>query len=77
VKIINDKQIDRAYIAIDKMTEKQAEKYYMDFNDAQPHLFSYLIGNSEEMHNEDARDDFIFIISVIWECYEVCVLPLQ
>lgn len=73
---ITDKQIDKAIAKIDKMDEAQFGKFFDSFSKSQPELFDYILHYSDALHNDEARDEFIFIMSVIWECYRSLKLKL-
>jgi hypothetical protein len=74
--LITDKQIDKAIAAIEKMDEKKYEKFFQDFGAKQPVLFDYIMAYSDAIQSDKARDEFIFIMSVIWDCYKQLKLSL-
>ena len=74
---ITDKQIEKAISRIEKMTEAKYEKFFEDFGAKQPELFGYILAYSDEIQSDAARDEFIFIMSVIWDCYNGLKLGLD
>jgi hypothetical protein len=75
--VITDKQIEKAIVKIEKMTEAKYEKFFEEFGEKQPHLFGYILAYSDQIQSDAARDEFIYIISVIWECYNGLKLGLD
>jgi len=67
---INFDDLVKAAKSISRMNEKQVTEFFMNFEKKQPELFSYIIANADHMKNEDAREDFTYIFSVIWKTYE-------
>jgi hypothetical protein len=74
--IITEKQLGRA---IEKFNDLDVESY-TDFMDdltkKQPNLVNYVIDNVEALSKSAARDELIFLISIIWECYSSLKVPI-
>lgn len=67
---INFDDLVKAAKSISRMNEKQVTEFFMNFEKKQPELFSYIIANADHMKNDDVREDFTYIFSVIWKTYE-------
>jgi hypothetical protein len=74
--IINEDQLIEAIEGINGMTPKKFEKFFHDFSERQPNVVGYLMACADNIKNEDARDEFVYICSVIWHCYDKLKLPM-
>ncbi len=68
--IIPTSNLVKAAQAISKMNEKKLADFFRDFEKKQEVLYSYIIANADNMKNEDAREDFTYVFSVIWKTYD-------
>ncbi len=67
---ISLKDVLKACKGVTSMEEKKIISFFKDFEKKQPVLYSYIIANAEQMKNDDARNDFAYIFSVVWKCYD-------
>lgn len=65
MQIITEKLIDNINNAIQEMEEAQVESVWEAFSKEQPALVGYVLGESRELKEPDAREDVAYILTII------------
>ena len=63
--LITDETIDLVNDRIQQMDEAQIEKVWDEFAREQPALVGYVLGESQELEQPDAREDVAYVLTVI------------
>ncbi|MHA4807610.1 hypothetical protein ACX0G9_05870 [Flavitalea flava] len=65
MQLITEKMIDNINNAIQEMEEAQVESVWEAFSKEQPALVGYVLGESRELDEPDAREDVAYILTII------------
>lgn len=74
---ITAKELVKAAREMSRMDEKKITAFFNNFEKKQPVLYTYIIANGENIKNEDAREDFTYIFSIIWKSYDNLKMQMQ
>ena len=66
---ITDKKLFKAIDRINGLAVKDYTALIEDFAKKQPALIKYIVDNTESLSKPAARDEAIYMISVVWQCY--------
>ncbi|HXD77588.1 MAG TPA: hypothetical protein VN616_07255 [Puia sp.] len=70
---ITDEMIDLVNDRIQHMDEAQIGKIWDEFAREQPALVGYVLGESQELQQADAREDVAYVLTVILLSFRECV----
>jgi hypothetical protein len=73
---ISEKQLGKAIDYINELDVKSYSTFMNDFAKKQPNLVSYMVANAESLSNDAARDELVYLLSIIWICYNSLKLPI-
>ena len=68
---IKETTILEAFDRLDGLSDKQYEEFFVDLGEAQPELMSYIMEFSESLENEEASEDMVFLLAIIFISYEI------
>lgn len=68
---IKETTILEAFDKLDGLSDKQYEEFFVDLGEAQPELMSYVMEFSESLENEEASEDMVFLLAIIFLSYEI------
>jgi hypothetical protein len=74
---ITEKQLIKAIDKINGLDSKKYTKFIEDFAKKQPDLVTYMVVSTENLSDPAARDEVIYLLSVIWEAYLSLNVPLS
>jgi hypothetical protein len=74
--IITEKHLGKAIDFINELDVKSYSTFMNDFAKKQPNLVSYMVANAESLSNAAARDELVYLLSIIWICYKSLNLPI-
>lgn len=69
MQIITEKMIDNINNTIQEMEETKIESVWDAFSKEQPALVGYVLGESRELDEPDAREDVAYILTIILLCF--------
>jgi hypothetical protein len=74
--IITEKKLGKAIDAFSNMDVERFTNFIDGLSEKQPGLVGYIVDNVENLSSSEARDEMIFLIAVIWECYSSIKVPI-
>ena len=68
---ITDEEIDFGIEQLENMEEKKLEDLFNRLAEQQPHLVGFVMGLGEGLKNEEAEEDLLYILMIVWYSLEL------